>query len=83
MTKQFTAKYPCGKKSHGEMFLRLSVFAIKFPYGELSVRQNVRTTKCPYGELSVAESVRTVNCPTAKSPVTKHTIARFPWLKMY
>ena len=63
MTKQFTAKCPNGKKSHGEVSLRRSVLTPKYPYGEVSVRRSIPTEKCP-----------TVKCPTAKIPTAKSPV---------
>ena len=47
MTKQYTAKCPYAKKSHGEVTVRRSVRMAKCLYGKVSVRQSVRTAKWP------------------------------------
>jgi len=75
MTKQFTAKCPYGKKSHGELSSWRNVrtakcptaksLTAKYPHGEMSLRRSVRTAKCP-----------TTESPTAKSPVTLSYISQ-------
>ena len=45
--KQFTEKYPYGKKS-----------LAKCPYGKVSSRRTVLTAKCPYVEVSVQQHVQ-------------------------
>ena len=49
MNKQFTAKCPYCKKSHGKVSSRLSVLTAKCPYGEISYGEMF------YGEKSYGE----------------------------